>query len=59
MTVKDLIKHLETLPEDHQVHVLVYCAGYETHEPLQELDITETEHIKNGEPIVEIKADWN
>lgn len=59
MTVEELIKHLQTLPQDHEVHFRGYSCGSVWHAPTRVEDFVEETHLDTGEQIVEITAEWN
>lgn len=59
MTVEELIKHLQTLPQDREVHFRGYGCGSTWHGPARIEDFIEEIHLSNGKEIVEITADWN
>lgn len=59
MNVKELIEHLKTLPQEHEVHFRGYSCGSVWHAPVSLRDFIEENHIETGEPIVEITAEWN
>lgn len=60
MTVSELIAHLQTLPQDHEMYFRGYSCGSVWHAPVQIRDFIETVHLNNGEQmIVEITAEWN
>ncbi len=59
MTVAELVAHLQTLPQDHEVHFRGYGCGSVWHGPAEISDFIEEKHLETGEPIVEITAEWN
>ncbi len=59
MTVQELIAHLQTLPQDREVHFRGYGCGSVWHAPVRIEDFIEETHLDTGEKIVEITAEWN
>jgi hypothetical protein len=59
MTVAELIAHLQTLPQDREVHFRGYSCGSVWHAPVKTRDFIEETHLETDESIVEITAEWN
>ena len=59
MKVRELIEHLKTLPQDHEVCFLGYSCGSTWHAPVRLEDFEEKTHMESGKQIVQINAEWN
>ena len=59
MTVQELITHLQTLPQDHEIYFRGYGCGSVWHAPARVEDFIEQTHLLTDKAIVEITADWN
>lgn len=59
MTVQELIIHLQTLPQDHEIYFRGYGCGSVWHAPARVEDFIQQTHLLTDESIVEITADWN